>query len=149
MTDQIGARRSCEAWTGVFTALAREGVPPAERLAELATDDVRFRDPFNDVRGLVALQKILAHTRQHVPSLEFRIDDTAWSQQVAYVKWVMTGRLKWLGAWRVEGVSEIRFDDDGRVCEHLDHWDAAGQFYGRLPLIGWCLRRIGAAARVT
>ena len=30
----------------------------------------------------------------------------------------------------------LGFAEDGRVCEHLDHWDSATNFYMRLPIIG-------------
>jgi steroid delta-isomerase len=46
-------------------------------------------------------------------------------------------------AWRIEGVSMVRFDAEERVVEHIDYWDAAEQFYGRLPVIGTLLRGIG------
>ena len=60
----------------------------------------------------------------------------------------MTARVRVIGDWRVEGMSEIRFAPDGRVTDHQDHWDAATQFYGRLPLIGPALRWLGRSARV-
>jgi hypothetical protein len=62
--------------------------------------------------------------------------DSAWSPPIAYLKWRMNARVRVLGDWVVEGLSEVRFDPDGRVAEHRDHWDAAEQFYGRLPLLG-------------
>jgi hypothetical protein len=39
-------------------------------------------------------------------------------------------------------MSELRFAADGRVREHIDHWDAAAQVYERLPLIGGLMRLI-------
>jgi hypothetical protein len=133
----------------LFSELEANGVPTLEQLSGVAVDDVRFRDPFNDVHGTESLQQVFEHTLHHVRSVHFSVQDTAWSGWTAYVRWTMTGYLKTIGEWRVEGISEIRFADDGRVASHVDHWDAASQFYARLPVIGWLLRRIGASARIS
>ena len=135
-------------WIGLFADLDRAGVPSAARLREIATEDVRFCDPFNDLRGIEHLRRLFTHTSQQLPGARFEVMDTAWSDPRAYLRWRMTARVRALGDWRVEGMSEIRFAPDGRVVEHLDHWDAAGQFYGRLPIIGPLLRWLGRPARV-
>lgn len=137
------------AWISLFTDLDQSGVPSAAHLATIADPGVRFRDPFNDVRGIEPLRRLLAHSRRQLPGARFEVLDTAWSAPTAYLKWRMAARVKVLGDWQVEGVSEVRFAPDGRVAEHLDHWDAAEQFYGRLPLIGPLLRWLARPARVT
>ena len=139
----------CSSWVRLFSELDRNGVPTLERLSEIAVKDVRFSDPFNDVHGLASMQRVLEHTHRHVRSVRFYVHDTAWSGTTAYVRWTMTGHVRLVGEWCVEGMSEICFADDGRVASHLDHWDAASQFYGHLPVIGWLLRRIAASARVS
>mgnify|MGYP001432548754 CR=1 FL=1 len=139
---------NCAAWTALFTDLARDGVPSAGRLAEIACETVHFRDPFNDLRGIEALRRLLAHTRDRLPGARFEVLDTAWSGSTAYLRWTMHAEVRLLGQWRVDGMSEVRFAPDGRVAEHLDYWDAAGQFYGRLPVIGALLRWIARPARV-
>jgi steroid delta-isomerase len=139
----------CQRWIRLFSELDRVGVPTLDQLSVVAVKDVRFSDPFNDVRGLLAMQRVLEHTRSHVSDVRFSVHDTAWSNSTAYVRWSMTGRVRVIGKWRVQGVSEISFADDGRVSCHIDHWDAASQFFGRLPVIGWLLRRLAAPARVS
>ncbi len=48
--------------------------------------------------------------------------------------------------WVFEGASVVTLATDGRVAEHIDHWDAASAFYERLPilgsLLGWIRGRI-------
>jgi steroid delta-isomerase len=139
----------CGNWIRLFSELDRVGVPTLEQLSAVAVEDVRFSDPFNDVRGLEAMQRVLEHTCSHVSDVRFSVHDTAWSGATAYVRWSMTGSVRVIGKWNVEGISEVRFADDGRVCCHIDHWDAASQFFGRLPVIGWLLRRLAAPARVS
>jgi len=155
MTDPIatmplppGAPPLLGAWIALFTSLDGGTVPSADDLAGIATEDVRFRDPFNDLRGIEPFRRLLVHTRKQLPGARFEVLDSAWSAPTAYLKWRMTAQVRLIGDWRVEGMSEVRFAADGRVVEHLDHWDAAAQFYGRLPLIGLLLRWLGRSARV-
>jgi len=137
------------AWIATFTDLEQKEVASLERLAAIATEDIRFKDPFNDVCGYDGLCRILAHTRRNVDELRFIVTDVAPAGDDVYVRWDMTGRVRLIGAWSVTGVSHIRFAADGRVCEHVDYWDAAEYFYGRLPVIGPILAWLRGFARAT
>ena len=139
----------CNEWIAVFAGLGIDGVPSIESLAEVAETDVRFSDPFNDIRGLEALHKLLEHTRSQVTSLQFEVQDRAWSGNTVYIRWRMHGRVRVIGEWVVEGVSEVLFSEDAKVKCHVDHWDASTQFFGRLPLIGWLLRLLSSPARIS
>ena len=69
----------CDEWIAIFAGLGDGGVPSIESLAGVAEADVRFTDPFNDIHGLEALQKLLEHTRRQVRSLQFEVQDRALS----------------------------------------------------------------------
>ena len=109
---------------------------------------MRFRDPFNDLVGLPAVRKLLEHTRRQVRDVRFRVLDKAEAGERVYLKWEMTGNVRLLGLWRVQGMSELVFDAAGKLTLHQDYWDASEQFYARLPLFGWLLRRIRALAAI-
>jgi len=141
-------QKNLQAWIEMFERLGTDGVPSLERLEQLVSSDVRFRDPFNDLVGPSALQALLEHTRRQVPDVRFQVMDKVAQGQRAYLKWEMTGTLRVLGLWRVQGMSELVFDDAGKLTLHQDYWDASEQFYARLPLFGWLLRRIRAVAAV-
>ncbi|MQX34913.1 nuclear transport factor 2 family protein [Roseospira navarrensis] len=122
-----------------------EGMTPEalDRLAEVATADIHFVDPFNDTVGLPALRRILAAMYQDTQDPCFRVTHRAFDGDVCFLRWVFTARIKALGGdWRIDGMSEVRFAEDGRAREHIDHWDAARQFHERLPVLGWVLRRV-------
>jgi len=95
------------------------------------------------------LHRLLLHTRAQVSSPRFEAQDCAWSGNTVYIKWQMTGRVRFIGDWLVEGISEVEFSGNAKVLSHIDHWDAAAQFYGRLPVIGWLLRRLSSPARIS
>ena len=41
---------------------------------------------------------------------------------------------------RIHGTSHVRFGPDGRVVYHRDYWDAAGELYENLPVVGGLMR---------
>ena len=114
-------------------------------LDALCTADVRFRDPFNDVRGVDAFRGILGRMFRELREPRFTVLDHAVSGRVCYLRWDFAfrrgaGRGAPRGApLRIEGMSEVHFDADGKVAAHLDHWDA-GQVYELVPLAGALVR---------
>jgi hypothetical protein len=117
-------------------------------LADHVAPDVRFRDPFNDVRGIDGLRAVLAHMFATTADSRFVVTDRAVGQAAAYMRWRYTFRPKGRpkgarGApWEIVGMTEITFDAAGRVASHIDHWDAAGQLYERVPVLGALLRLV-------
>lgn len=146
MTNGNSIAVAAQTWAEVFIDLQQQGVPSLQRLGELTSDDVRFCDPFNDLRGRDALHALLQHTVNHVKQPHFELLDTAVSGSRAYLKWTMSGRVAVIGDWQVTGLSELEFTSDLRLAAHIDYWDAAAQFYARLPVLGRVLRSIAARA---
>ena len=128
-----------DAYVRYFETLTPDTIDDLEKVA---TPDVRFRDPFNDVSGLPAMRAVLAHMFEQVADPRFEITHRARAGDVAFIRWRFTGRLKALSnrQWEVIGMSELHLAPDGRIAAHIDHWDAAAQFYAGLPLIGPIIR---------
>lgn len=129
--------------------LARLDEAHLDALLALCTPDVRFRDPFNDVRGGAAFRAVFADMLEKLEDIEFLVDARALEDapraegvRLALVTWRLRARLPRLGGatWTVAGCSEIHLDRDGRICAHFDYWDAAGGLYERLPVLGRLLR---------
>jgi hypothetical protein len=115
-------------------------------LRRLAAPDMRFRDPFNDVAGVERVIAVLRSGFQDTKLMRFEfLDRAAGRDGVWYYRWRCLLRPRRLGGsepWVIEGMSEVAFDAAGRVVSHIDHWDAASQFYRRLPLVGWLVERV-------
>lgn len=112
-----------------------------DRLDTVFAPDIHFRDPFNDVRGRDRMRAILDHMFTATQKPRFVVTDIAESGRAAYLRWDFTFEVRGR-ALRIEGISEVRFNADGLAVEHIDHWDAAAQFYERLPALGGLLRLI-------
>lgn len=111
-----------------------------DALRGLCTDDIRFVDPFNDIRGIDRLLALFEHMFRAVAAPRFEVVDQALGATAGYVRWRFTGTVRGRPV-AIDGMSEIAFDPSGgRVAAHIDHWDAAGQVYARLPVAGSVLR---------
>lgn len=108
--------------------------------------DAHFRDPFNDVCGVAAIKAIFDHMFAVTQASRFVFVEQLQQGEQAFVTWrfdcVIRRRL-----WQIEGSTYLVFGADGRVVEHRDYWDAAGQLYEKLPLIGGVLRLLKRSMR--
>ena len=135
-----------------------EGLAPA-RLPELRTlyaEHAAFKDPFNDVRGVAAIEGIFAHMFEQVAAPRFVVCDVVHDAAEdrpltqAFLTWDF--RFGSGGAERaVRGATHLRFDAAGKVTQHRDYWDAAEELYEKIPVLGalmrWLRRRLQAPPR--
>lgn len=110
--------------------------------------DAHFRDPFNDVRGLAAIETIFRHMFDHTEHPRFIIVDRIAQGDQAFVTWRFVFGLRGK-EYAIAGGSHLRFNADGLVTLHRDYWDAAEELFQKLPLvggaIGWLRRRFAIA----
>lgn len=101
--------------------------------------DVHFKDPFNDVVGHDALRKIFNHMFTTTESPKFSIDGWMCDGRMASIRWRFSCGLQEL-AIDFPGMSFVRFNDQGKVVEHIDYWDPAEGIYEKIPLLGGLMR---------
>lgn len=105
--------------------------------------DAYFKDPFNEVRGLPAIERIFTHMFRQVAEPSFCIVERVVDTDGAMLIWEFHYRIRRWGrgeAQLIRGVTHLRFDADSKVIWHRDYWDAAEELYAKLPGIG-CLMR--------
>jgi steroid delta-isomerase len=117
-----------------FETLTRESVTEVGRYY---TDAAIFKDPFNEVQGIAAIERVFAHMFDQVGEPRFAIVARWEGEAGAMLLWDFTfrmpGRVK---PREIRGVSHLRFAADGRIDFHRDYWDAAGELYEHLPVLG-------------
>ena len=89
--------------------------------------------------GAAEIEAYFLKTSATVTSYQLSIDDTARSGEDFYVRWTMTFAAPALsGGEPVHsvGVSQVRFNRDGKVAFHRDFWDSGQNFYSHLPGVG-------------
>jgi steroid Delta-isomerase len=111
------------------------------RLPEFYTEDAFFKDPFNEVRGVAAIQRIFTHMFARVAAPRFVVTERLAEENSAMLVW----EFRYGKGRRIRGVSHLRFAADGRVAYHRDYWDAAEELYMTLPVIGAVMRSLRRA----
>ena len=118
-----------------------------ERIGAFYHPQARFRDPFNDVQGVAQIRGIFAHMFATTAAPRFAVGDHLAQGDRAFVLWEFTFGLGGR-PYRVQGATYFTFDANGLVTQHHDYWDAAGELWQKLPLMGaavaWLRRRFAA-----
>ena len=114
-----------------------------EHFPEFYAADAWFKDPFNEVRGVGAIQRIFSHMFGQVDEPRFVVSEQVADAHGAVLIWTFHYRSR--GASKAEehvirGVSHLKFDSDGKVAFHRDYWDTGEELYMKIPLLGGLMR---------
>ncbi|MFM8574323.1 MAG: nuclear transport factor 2 family protein [Limnohabitans sp.] len=123
-----------------FEKLQPQDLP---RLSELYASDARFKDPFNEVQGLSAIERIFAHMFESLDSPHFVVTERIMQGTQCFLVWDFRFRFKRFDTTRwqtVRGGTHLVFNDAGLVTLHRDYWDAAEELYEKLPMVGGLMR---------
>jgi esterase/lipase superfamily enzyme len=106
------------------------------RLREIYSDQVLFKDPVHEIRGLVELEDYFTSLCTDLSDCRFEYLDEIISDHSAYLKWEMHFRHPRLGSRRisVRGVSHLRVSD--KIDYHEDFYDMGAMLYEQLPVLG-------------
>jgi hypothetical protein len=114
-----------------------------ERFPEFYNSDAWFKDPFNEVTGVAAIQHIFTHMFRQVGEPRFIVIDQVADERGAMLIWEFHYRVRSWGGGRpqvMRGVSHLRFDAAGKVNYHRDYWDTGEELYMKVPLLGMLMR---------
>ncbi|MBA5638262.1 nuclear transport factor 2 family protein [Duganella sp. LX20W] len=117
------------------------------RAGEFYAPDAQFRDPFNNVCGVAAIEAIFRHMFLHTEQPQFIIGERIAQDDRAFVTWLFVFRLRGV-PYQISGGSHLRFNAQGQVVMHRDYWDAAEELLQKLPLIGAPIRWLRGRFRV-
>jgi hypothetical protein len=126
-----------------------EHLAPADLpgLATLYAADARFKDPFNEVQGLAAIEGVFAHMFRTLDTPRFVVTGQIVQGHQAMLTWDFLFSFKGeLRTQTVRGATHLQFNEAGLVSLHRDYWDAAEELYEKLPVLGallrWVKRRV-------
>lgn len=143
-------RDPLQAYIRFYTTLSASTV---DDLYELAMPDVHFRDPFNDVRSVELMIAIFKDLFAVAEEPRFVIRDSLGAAPHAMLRWDFTFRprskmIRTQELWRIEGMSDVRWNGTGRLIEHIDFWDSGSAFYEHIPLLGSLVRGVRRRLKV-
>ena len=119
-----------------------------ERLAGTYATDASFKDPFNEVRGRAAIERIFSHMFQQVNNPRFKVVTGIQQENQAFVTWEFAFQMKRFSTevQCIRGASQLVFDGDGAVQLHRDYWDAAEELYEKIPVLGAFMKMLKRSA---
>ncbi len=113
------------------------------RIGEFYTADACFKDPFNEVRGIPAIEQVFAHMFESLHEPRFVVTSRIVDGTQCFLVWEFRFRFKRFDTTTeqvVRGGSHLVLTPDGRVSDHRDYWDAAEELYEKLPVVGSLMR---------
>jgi steroid Delta-isomerase len=122
-----------------FEQLQRDDV---KRLGDLYAADARFKDPFNEVQGVAAIQTIFAHMFVALNEPRFVVRDIICEGDQCFLSWDFIFRFKRFSTepQTVRGSSHLKLNAQGHITLHRDYWDAAEELYEKLPVVASLMR---------
>ncbi len=142
--DRAALEAGLERFLGLFREFTPEAVAAAAREAYSA--DAYFNDGFAELQGAAAIAEYFGRAAAHTEMIDIEVEDIVWGTADVYVRWTM--RFTTAGSRPrsivAPGISQLRFDEAGRVLYHRDHWDASAALATFVPLVSRVLGAIRA-----
>jgi ketosteroid isomerase-like protein len=122
-----------------------EHLTPAsvQQLSRFYAVDARFKDPFNDVQGVPAVEAIFVHMFEALIAPRFVVTGRVAQGTQCFLTWEFRFCFRNFHHGQEQvilGASHLVFDAAGKVRLHRDYWDAAEELYEKLPWVGSLMR---------
>ncbi|HBI84193.1 MAG TPA: isomerase [Alcaligenaceae bacterium] len=114
-----------------------------KNLANIYSQEARFKDPFNDVLGVKGIESIFTHMFETLDSPRFIVTERIVQDRQCFLVWEFRFRFKRFDTesmQTIHGGSHLKFNADGKVTLHRDYWDAAEELYEKLPMVRVLMR---------
>lgn len=110
--------------------------PQLDKIDDIYANDVLFKDPVHELRGVEVLHSYLSEMSMNVRNGRFEYLDQIISDGTAYIKWNMHFIHPKLGTKTitVRGMSQVQFND--RIYFHEDVYDLGQLIYEHVPVLG-------------
>ena len=115
-------------------------------IAQLYTADAHFKDPFNEVQGIAAIEHIFTHMFEALDAPRFAITQQVHNGAQCFVTWdffFSVPRMDKGATQIIRGATHFVLREEAgvwRVAVHRDYWDAAEELYEKLPVLGGLMR---------
>ena len=113
------------------------------QLADCYDPQARFKDPFNDVVGLAAIERIFRHMFDTLEAPRFVVTGQVVQGQQCFLTWDFHFRFRSMRRGQdqcIRGASHLVISQTGLITLHRDYWDAAEELYEKLPVVGSLMR---------
>ena len=111
----------------------------ANDMDQIYAEDLYFNDTLVTLLERNALQEHLLATAERLSHMSLQPVNVIRDDNQIYLVWVMEARFSLLGRERLSrtiGISQLRFNSNGKVFFHQDFWDSSQGLDQHLPVLG-------------
>lgn len=101
---------------------------PHQQSYHLYTEDVYFKDPLNEFRGIRRYQQMIGFITRWFQAIDLQLHAIEYvSPRQIHTRWTLNwvAPLPWKPAMGIPGRSELTLNEDGKICAHVDYWDCS------------------------
>jgi len=134
-------RQAAARFGELYGDLSEENV--ATKVREVYAPEAWFNDTLATKEGIEAIEAYLLRTARDTKEVRATIEDVAVSGSDCYVRWTMVIRTPNMARGQpitTIGMTQLRFDRQGRIILHQDFWDPGAGIYQQLPILGRAVR---------
>lgn len=107
------------------------------------TEDILFMDPLHHVVGSEKMKDLLRNLFSAFDEIKYSVDNYSINNDQVFFEWTLNATRKGI-PFCIKGVTKLKVNFSGKVCQHIEYWDIASQFYEKIPVLGFvvrCLRK--------
>lgn len=104
-----------------------------------------FNDTFKIIDNIDDLVDYMSHSAQQVDSTTVDVLDVIRSKHDYFIRWSMKINTTISGKDIYShsiGMTQLRFDDQGKVVFQQDFWDSSEAFFEHLPMMGRFVKKV-------
>ena len=114
-----------------------------KRIENLYAERLYFNDTVHTFHTRDELRDYLVRTGEGLEESSVEIRQVVQDEEDVFVRWTMEFRTRVAGK-KIHshsiGITQLRFDEQGRIVFHQDFWDSGSALYAHLPFVGFAVR---------
>jgi hypothetical protein len=98
---------------------------PADQTFDIYADNVYFKDPLNEFRGLKRYRMMIGFLGSFFGNVEMDLHNITSQEKQIKTEWTlnMTSPLPWKPRLSIPGWSELTVNNDNLIVSHIDYWN--------------------------
>jgi hypothetical protein len=97
---------------------------PLNQTYSIYADDVYFKDPMTEFRGIHRYQKMIGFIQKYFLNCKMDLHNIQQSDRTIRTDWTLSWNtpLPWKPPISISGWSELTLNDADKIVSHIDHW---------------------------
>ncbi|MBT9315071.1 DUF2358 domain-containing protein [Leptothoe spongobia TAU-MAC 1115] len=101
---------------------------PQAQSYDLYAENVYFKDPMNEFRGVARYQRMIGFIEQWFRNIDLELHGVEQPTTDTFItRWTLhfTAPIPWQPRISIPGWSELKLNTSGLICSHIDYWNCS------------------------